>query len=332
MAILDNSGDIILDAVLTDEGRRRMAQGSFQIVKFALGDDEIDYRLYNRQHPSGSAYYDLEILQTPVFESVTSQNSAINYGLLSITNPNLLYMPIIKVNQNFSLAVNSNNNIFYLAANSETKTKLNVASALGTDGKKLLTANTTSDTQLLYLESGLDTTDLAATAQNRATYLANNDLLDFNLTVQVDSRFISQVMGPSAGQSFSAPSTSDVQTIPNSISIIPGGTNSMGLINYVDYSVPGLNNLLYAPVSTTRTDSSVITGPRGIATMLNFGTILNNDSSGVRPVEYTRYGKIEQNLFGNGDNYDYIDTNVNIIGNSSTIIAQIPIRLIRYVS
>ena len=127
MAILDNSGDIILDAVLTDEGRRRMAQGSFQIVKFALGDDEIDYRLYNRQHPSGSAYYDLEILQTPVFESVTSQNSAINYGLLSITNPNLLYMPIIKVNQNFSLAVNSNNNIFYLAANSETKTKLNVA-------------------------------------------------------------------------------------------------------------------------------------------------------------------------------------------------------------
>jgi hypothetical protein len=38
MAFLDNSGDIILDAVLTDEGRRRLAlgDGSFRITKFAL--------------------------------------------------------------------------------------------------------------------------------------------------------------------------------------------------------------------------------------------------------------------------------------------------------
>ena len=43
MAFLDNSGDIILDAVLTDTGRLRLAQGdgSFKISKFALGDDEI---------------------------------------------------------------------------------------------------------------------------------------------------------------------------------------------------------------------------------------------------------------------------------------------------
>ena len=63
MAFLDNSGDIILDAVLTDEGRRRLAEGdgTFRITKFALGDDEIDYGLYNKNHPSGSAYYDLEI-------------------------------------------------------------------------------------------------------------------------------------------------------------------------------------------------------------------------------------------------------------------------------
>ena len=36
MAFLDNSGDIILDAVLTDTGRLRLAQGdgSFKISKF----------------------------------------------------------------------------------------------------------------------------------------------------------------------------------------------------------------------------------------------------------------------------------------------------------
>ena len=39
MAFLDNSGDIILDAVLTDTGRMRLARGdgSFKIAKYAFG-------------------------------------------------------------------------------------------------------------------------------------------------------------------------------------------------------------------------------------------------------------------------------------------------------
>ncbi len=70
MGFLDNSGDIILDAVLTDTGRRRLAKGdgSFNIKFFALGDDEIDYGLYDPNHASGSAFYDLDSLQTPVLE------------------------------------------------------------------------------------------------------------------------------------------------------------------------------------------------------------------------------------------------------------------------
>ena len=57
MAFLDNSGDIILDAVLTDHGRKLLAQGdgSFEITQFALADDEIDYSLYVNNHASGSA-------------------------------------------------------------------------------------------------------------------------------------------------------------------------------------------------------------------------------------------------------------------------------------
>ena len=58
MAFLDNSGDIILDAVLTELGRKRLADGDFQILKFGLGDDEINYGTYDLSHPSGSAYYD----------------------------------------------------------------------------------------------------------------------------------------------------------------------------------------------------------------------------------------------------------------------------------
>lgn len=104
MAFLDNSGDIILDAVLTDTGRLRLARGdgSFKIVKFALGDDEINYSSYNGKHLSGSAYYDLEILQTPIFEAFTNNTSTMKSKLISLTNNNLLFLPIIKQNTNFA--------------------------------------------------------------------------------------------------------------------------------------------------------------------------------------------------------------------------------------
>ena len=96
MAFLDNSGDIILDAVLTDTGRLRLAQGdgSFKISKFALGDDEINYALYNKTHASGSAYYDLEVLQTPVLEAFTNNTSNMSSMLMSIPRNNLLYLPL----------------------------------------------------------------------------------------------------------------------------------------------------------------------------------------------------------------------------------------------
>ena len=67
MGFLDNSGNIILDAVLTEAGRERLAKGdgSFKVARFALGDDEIDYQLYTPVTASG--YQDLRILQLPIF-------------------------------------------------------------------------------------------------------------------------------------------------------------------------------------------------------------------------------------------------------------------------
>ena len=104
MAFLDNSGDIILDAVLTDAGRKRLAQGdgSFKVVKFAFGDDEIDYTSYDGDHTSGSAYYDLEILQTPIFEAFTNNTSTMKTKLISLTNNSLLFLPVIKLNESLA--------------------------------------------------------------------------------------------------------------------------------------------------------------------------------------------------------------------------------------
>ena len=100
MAFLDNSGDIILDAVLTDEGRRRLAMGdgSFRISKFALGDDEIDYALYQVAPPSGSGYEDTRILQLPVFEAFTNNTTSLKSKVLTYDNSSHLYLPVVKLN------------------------------------------------------------------------------------------------------------------------------------------------------------------------------------------------------------------------------------------
>lgn len=120
MAFLDNSGDIILDAVLTDAGRKKMAEGLFQIKKFALGDDEIDYSLYNPDDSRGSAYYDIDIFNTPVLEAFTDNLSGVKSKLTTYSDPNLLFLPVIKIETGQTGAKLNSSNSFYVAVNKET--------------------------------------------------------------------------------------------------------------------------------------------------------------------------------------------------------------------
>lgn len=98
MGLLDNSGDILIDAVLTDVGREFLARndGSFEIVRFSLGDDEIDYSLFDPN--AGSLQQDQSILNTPVFEANVNEKIALKHQLLSISNPDLRYLPTLNTN------------------------------------------------------------------------------------------------------------------------------------------------------------------------------------------------------------------------------------------
>lgn len=93
MGYQDNSGEIFIDAVLTDEGRERLARndGSFAIVRFRLGDDEIDYRFWNEL--TGSDAKDRKILDTPIFEAFTNETVALRYPLVSVRNSRLQFLP-----------------------------------------------------------------------------------------------------------------------------------------------------------------------------------------------------------------------------------------------
>ena len=144
MAFLDNSGDIILDAVLTDVGRMRLARGdgSFQITAFALGDDEIDYSLYNANHPSGSAYYDLSIKQTPILESFTNNASFMKSKLMSINRFDLFYLPVLKLNQLKTSTAKHSSGVFIVTVDNTTSTNASLQNATGIFRfTKLLTAS-----------------------------------------------------------------------------------------------------------------------------------------------------------------------------------------------
>ncbi len=98
MAYIDNQ-TITVDAILTKKGRELLAQnGNLNITSFALADDEIDYTLYQPNHPNGSAFYDLAIRNTPVFEPVSDETQVMKYKLVSL-NQGVSSIPVISIAQ-----------------------------------------------------------------------------------------------------------------------------------------------------------------------------------------------------------------------------------------
>jgi hypothetical protein len=83
MGFLNNSL-ITVDAILTTKGRQLLAQGNFNITQFALADDEIDYTLYNPNHPSGSAFYGEAIQNMPLLEAFPNDTQVMKYKLTTL--------------------------------------------------------------------------------------------------------------------------------------------------------------------------------------------------------------------------------------------------------
>jgi len=100
MAIL-NPTFITVDAILTTKGRELLARndGSFQITQFALADDEIDYTLYNPNHPSGSAFYGEAIENTPVLEAFPNESQIMRYKLVTLPR-GTSKLPVINLGYN----------------------------------------------------------------------------------------------------------------------------------------------------------------------------------------------------------------------------------------
>jgi hypothetical protein len=97
MGYLDNSS-VTVDAILTLKGRELLAKGgsSFSITQFAIGDDEVDYTLWNPDHPLGTNYYGTIIENMPVTEAIPDETQALRYKLVTLPKQTT-NIPVINV-------------------------------------------------------------------------------------------------------------------------------------------------------------------------------------------------------------------------------------------
>ena len=311
MAFLDNSGDIILDAVLTDTGRMRLAKGdgSFRIVKFALGDDEIDYGLFNKSDNRGSAYYDLEIMQTPVLEAFTNNTSLLKHKLISMPQTNLLYLPVIKLDDvsNKSAAFEQNtiagnaitagvagSGIYFLPADEETLTALKNDVKFGILGDP----NTAVHIQAIQ---GLDTEEISYT---RAI---SSELRETQYIISVDNR-LAQVV------------KSDDNDITAKKSYIDDD-------QVATYYLSMQDDKYVVKLETATTKPDVISGPQGSKIMFNLFRTEEIESSTTLFNELG--GGAGSVMTISGQAYLYIDTNVRITGATTGSSIDIPIRVMK---
>ena len=97
MGFLNNT-TVTVDAVLTKKGRELLAQGTnaFNITKFALADDEIDYRLYDTSHPNGTDFFGAVLEAMPLLEAFPDENHVMRYKLVTLPK-NTQKMPVLSV-------------------------------------------------------------------------------------------------------------------------------------------------------------------------------------------------------------------------------------------
>ena len=311
MGFLDNSGDIILDAVLTDLGRKRLSEGNgrFRITKFALSDDEIDYGLYDKNHPSGSAYYDLNILQTPVLESFTNNMSSMKSRLLSYSRDDLLYLPVILAN------TNSDAQPFYSSLNTYlVLVDQTTVDALTTDNNSLATGifngfEPQKGLNHIQADQGLDTTELS----NEISLADEDDtLVETQYFVQIDNRL---------GNLRSLTST---QFSPSSID-----DDNIATYIFAEADDTGV-------VSSAATGaSSIISGPRGSRIQFKIAASLDTKTSTFL---FDQIGTPGTSAITSGTktlnaaNYRFIDSTVRISGVSTGYTLDIPIRFVKKTS
>ena len=318
-SFLDNSCDIILDTVLTDYGRQLLAKGdgSFKITKFALSDEEIDYGLFDKNHASGSAYYDLEILQTPILEAITDNATSMKTKLISYDNNNLLYLPILKLNKNDSATkTHADTDQFLVAVDrlTEGTTDGCTDNAVGFNGTDRVTgvlfgesiggaaAGGTSG-GYIRVDQGINSTEISA-RQNM-----DPDLVEDVYLCQMDNRF-------------------------GSMTTVDGTVLAPDFVdddNIAHYSIGRGDGAVIDNTDITNSATQTISGPRGTILQFKIQSSIHLNTSNFL---YTKLGGITSmtNKAGSSQQVRFIDTQIKVTGLKTGYSIYVPVRFVKTIN
>jgi hypothetical protein len=302
MAFLDNSGDIILDAVLTDAGRARLAagDGSFKITKFAFADDEIDYSKYDKTNTNGSAYYAIDILSTPVLEAFTNNTSTMKSKLVSIAKNNLLYLPVVLINETDGEALNATGT---QAANSFSvlvdETTDDVFEALSSDNRQGVFFAVKNTNKFIQLDQGLDTTEISP------NQTLDPSLVETHYIIEMDNRLGILSSPSNIAQPFSFLDDDNVAT----------------------YNIANVSDTQgFFAALTAQTVGTPIDGPRGGAFRFKIKPSLELQTSTFL---FTKLGSSGNTWNGASGTYSYIDTIIKVTGATTGYSINVPVRYIK---
>ena len=310
MGFLNNSGDIILDVVLTDHGRKELSRGdgSFKITKFSLGDEEINYARYNKDHPNGSSFYPLEILQTPILEAFTDNAASMKTKLVTYENLDLLFLPVLKLNEiRTDTKRNSDKNAFIVAVDRATEDddEGSTTNGIGLDSSNnevqgVLFGESLDRGATIVVDQGLDTNQISA----RSTI--DPDLNETEYTIQIDGR-----LGTIHG--------------PNGEVLDEAYTDDDGISYYVvSQGDPGFEDIQ----NLNKNVESPVAGPRGSRLKIRIGSSMDLQTSTFL---FTKLGGTDTmtNRGGLPSTVLFIDSVVRISGNNLGSTLDLPVRFVK---
>jgi hypothetical protein len=304
MSFLTNDGNLLVDMVLTDTGRQRLSRGdgSFKPTKFAFSDDEIDYGLYDKTDSRGLAYYDEQVLLTPILEAFTNNAIAQKHRLITIPKNNLLYLPTTVLNTitNPQCSSYGISGIFVVATDDDSEDEYCVTSA-GAGVEGVLYGETAKKGPIVRVDQGLDTTELSP------EFSLDSDLVETQYQVQIDNRF-GEIVSPVSGKA------ADVSYIDDDN--IASYTLTMGDTEFVEAN----------PVRSV-SPTEVIDGPRGTVLKFRIKASINLNSNTYL---FTQLGSTASWTGRTGAHtIYYLDTNIRVTGGTTGNSLEIPVRFIK---
>jgi hypothetical protein len=248
----------------------------------------------NKSHPSGSAYFDLSVLQTPILESFTNNTSFGNSKLLTIARSNLLYLPVIMLNNTNGAYKTNVCGSHVVAVDKATETSY--ANIQGVILGESLNSSTT-----IRLDQGLSTTEISY------AFTLDSDLVESQFVVEIDNRL-------------------------GKLVALDGTVARMSYIdddNIASYYLSLGTDNSFVTENTNRNNNvnEVISGPRG--TTLQF-TIQSSLELNTSTYLFTQLGTTDTGASVGGTTaIYYIDSYIKVSGATTGFQIEVPIRFIK---